>query len=115
MVFLILNLLKPKVKIQFWTRQAHRRRSITQLFSLNIFLQLKPLSFSECGNNYPEQPPTVRFVNRINMNCVSSNGVVDTRAVPILSRSECHCKSQSVLLAELHRRFLGEGSVKNLL
>merc|ERR1712227_136533 len=37
----------------------------------------------ECGNNYPEQPPTVRFVNRINMNCVSSNGVVDTRAVPI--------------------------------
>merc|ERR1712066_1092086 len=27
----------------------------------------------DCGNNYPDQPPVVRFVNRIYMNCVSSN------------------------------------------
>merc|ERR1712008_529566 len=40
----------------------------------------------EAGNNYPEQPPVVRFINRINMNCVSSTGAVDIRAVPILSR-----------------------------
>merc|ERR1719147_588094 len=26
----------------------------------------------EAGNNYPEQPPSVRFINRINMNCVST-------------------------------------------
>ena len=33
---------------------------------------------TEAGNNYPEQPPIVRFINRINMNCVSSTGAVST-------------------------------------
>merc|ERR1719462_232996 len=57
----------------------------------------------ECGNNYPEQPPTVRFVNRINMNCVSSNGVVDTRAVPILSRwSRVHNQECFTGVAKTH-------------
>jgi ubiquitin-conjugating enzyme E2 variant len=38
-----------------------------------IFFQL-----AEAGNNYPEQPPVVRFINRINMNCVSSTGAVSS-------------------------------------
>ena len=66
---------------------------------------------AECGNNYPDQPPTVRFVNRINMNCVSSNGVVDVRAVPILSRWSRDYTIKSVL-QELRRLMLLKENMK---
>merc|ERR1719357_1317948 len=59
----------------------------------------------ECGHNYPEQPPTVRFINRINMNCVNSTGQVDTRVVPMLSRWNRDYTIKS-LLQELRRLML---------
>ncbi|CAG9462336.1 unnamed protein product [Pedinophyceae sp. YPF-701] len=39
-----------------------------------------------CGDNYPEGPPEVVFVHRINMTCVGSNGKVDPRQFQILGQ-----------------------------
>jgi len=41
----------------------------------------------ECGERYPDEPPLLRFLSRISMNCVNgASGVVDPRMVPILTR-----------------------------
>eukprot|EP00475_Leptophrys_vorax_P041572 TRINITY_DN78352_c0_g1_i1.p2 TRINITY_DN78352_c0_g1~~TRINITY_DN78352_c0_g1_i1.p2 ORF type:complete len:146 (+),score=29.64 TRINITY_DN78352_c0_g1_i1:116-553(+) len=32
-----------------------------------------------CGENYPEEPPTVRFVEKINMDCVDKRGNVTSK------------------------------------
>jgi ubiquitin-conjugating enzyme E2 variant len=37
-----------------------------RIITLNIY----------CGDNYPDQPPVVRFVTRVNINCVGNNGEV---------------------------------------
>merc|ERR1719278_1580992 len=65
----------------------------------------------DCGNNYPEQPPVVRFINRINMSCVSSTGAVDVRAVPVLSR---WCRDYTIksVLQELRRLMLLKDNMK---
>lgn len=41
----------------------------------------------ECGTRYPDEPPTARFMSRINMNCVNSQ----TGLVSIISSIACDC------------------------
>ncbi|KAG6444848.1 hypothetical protein O3G_MSEX003544 [Manduca sexta] len=36
----------------------------------------------ECGTRYPDEPPTARFISRINMNCVNS-------LTGLVSKSSC--------------------------
>ncbi|KAL9700529.1 hypothetical protein quinque_003970 [Culex quinquefasciatus] len=41
----------------------------------------------ECGERYPDDPPTLKFLSKININCINNqNGVVDNRMVPVLNR-----------------------------
>merc|ERR1712123_432196 len=65
----------------------------------------------DCGSNYPGQPPTVRFMSRINLNCVTSNGWVDVRAVPVLCRWDRNYTIKSVL-QELRRQMLLKDNIK---
>jgi ubiquitin-conjugating enzyme E2 variant len=39
-----------------------------------------------CGQGYPNEPPTVRFISKVNAGFVDARGNVDIRAVPILAR-----------------------------
>ncbi|KAM9365353.1 ubiquitin-conjugating enzyme E2 variant 1 [Pholidichthys leucotaenia] len=51
-----------------------------------------------CGKHYPDTPPTVQFVHKINLDGVNSNGLVDFMAVPSLSRWKCRYNIKMVLI-----------------
>mmetsp|Transcript_122132 Transcript_122132/g.239787 ORF Transcript_122132/g.239787 Transcript_122132/m.239787 type:complete len:139 (+) Transcript_122132:89-505(+) len=49
------------------------------------------------GPDYPASPPVVRFVSRINLSSVSSNGTVE-RTLPALASWNRNCTIESVLV-----------------
>lgn len=57
----------------------------------------------DCGQRYPDDAPNVRFLSRINMNCINSaTGAVDNRSVPVLSKWQREYTIKTVL-QELRR------------
>lgn len=56
-----------------------------------------------CGENYPDVPPEVTFVSKINVPCVSqSNGKVDPTKLPCLSQWKREFTMETILI-ELRR------------
>lgn len=56
-----------------------------------------------CDRDYPNRPPTVRFLSRINMTCVSKeSGVVEPRHFPMLANWRTEYTMEDILM-ELKR------------
>ncbi|KAH8697540.1 putative ubiquitin conjugating enzyme [Talaromyces proteolyticus] len=74
-----------------------------RIYSVNI----------HCGDDYPDKPPTLQFVSKINLPCVDPrNGVVDLGKLPTLAIWKRDYTMETILL-EL-RRFMSLPQHKKL-
>jgi len=66
----------------------------------------------ECNERYPDDPPTIRFLSKINLTCVNGqNGMVDPRSLPILSRWQRDYTLKTIL-QELRRQMTAKENLK---
>ncbi|XP_065316081.1 ubiquitin-conjugating enzyme E2 variant 2-like isoform X2 [Gordionus sp. m RMFG-2023] len=66
-----------------------------------------------CGPNYPEQPPDVKFVTKLNIKSlhVLTNGEVDKNSLPCLHRWHRDC-SLKTLLTEIKKTMMSKENYK---
>lgn len=59
-----------------------------------------------CGDNYPDEPPTIQFISQVNLPAVNPrNGIVDPKMLPCLAQWKRDNTMETVLI-ELRRYVL---------
>jgi ubiquitin-conjugating enzyme E2 variant len=76
------------------TPVCRRRRLLQTAYENRIYT----LSMA-CGTSYPREPPTVRFVTKVNLACVSkTNGCVDPTRCAVLKNWSRNYGIETILL-----------------
>eukprot|EP01027_Heterolobosea_sp_BB2_P001926 GEZU01002883.1.p1 GENE.GEZU01002883.1~~GEZU01002883.1.p1 ORF type:complete len:152 (-),score=30.18 GEZU01002883.1:165-587(-) len=65
-----------------------------------------------CGEDYPNKPPTVRFVTRINMGCVDGSGNIDKTRFPLLGSAWNSKYTIEKILQELRKEMASPANRK---
>ncbi|XP_033625915.1 ubiquitin-conjugating enzyme E2 variant 1-like [Asterias rubens] len=65
----------------------------------------------ECGPKYPDQPPVLRFYNKIKLNGVSENGMIDKRIFNTLNKWNREYKIRTVL-SEIRESMTNKHNIK---
>ncbi|KAI5801416.1 ubiquitin-conjugating enzyme/RWD-like protein [Peziza echinospora] len=73
-----------------------------RIYSLKIY----------CGDNYPDQPPQVSFISRINLPCVNQTGLVDLSKLSRVAVWNREFTMEKILVAL--REFMAHPSNKKL-